>query len=98
MDKQKQAEAKIQQVFRRMPIELVDQLVPDDDSEFKVISEATMAWWALFLASGSIRKKALGSKALGGALLTLGALIKYTYVLGLRRGRRGAAAKKRRRG
>jgi len=85
-EKQNPAERKIQIVLDTMSAQEVDTWIPDNDQEFRKISEAIMAWYQLLLASGIIRGTLKAKSVLASSMLVLGTLIKYTYALGLRRG------------
>lgn len=97
MGTQEKAEAKIQRVLRKMSTDEVDRAVPDDDVEFKAIAQAVMAWYQLLMASGIVdRKDKRAIDVLASSMLILGTLVKYTYALGLRRGKRQARVRKKR--
>jgi len=88
MGAKEKAEATIQRVLKRMPAEVVDELAPDR-GEFKAIAEAVMAWYQLLFASGIFdRRDERVMEVLASSMLMLGTLVKYTYALGVRRGRR----------
>lgn len=85
------AESKINRVFKRMPVEEVNELAPDK-GEFPVIAEAVMAWYQMLFASKIFRsdqRKAV-MESLAGSLVVLGSLVKYAYALGRRTGKREA--------
>ena len=88
MGAKEKAEAKIQKVLNRLSTEEVDELAPDT-GEFKAIAEAVMAWYQLLFVSGIVnRQNEKAMEVLASSLLVLGTLVKYTYALGVRRGRR----------
>lgn len=87
MGTQEKAEGKIQKVLNRLTTEQVDNLAPDS-GEFKTIAEAIMAWYQLLIASGIIQKSEKATDVLASSMLILATLVKYTYALGRRRGRK----------
>jgi len=88
MGAKEKAEAKIQRVLNRLTAAEVDELAPDR-GEFKAVAEAVMAWYQLLFASGIVnRQNEKAMEVLASSLLVLGTLVKTTYALGVRRGRR----------
>lgn len=93
-DGTKQAEATIRRVLSKLAAAEVDALVANpngegDAPEFKQIAGAVMAWYQLLFASGIFdRRNQRVMETLSSSLVMLGTLVKYTYALGLRRGRR----------
>lgn len=86
-------EAQIQRVLKKMTAAEVDELVPDK-GEFDEIAQAVMAWQALLHAGRVFQKGEQVRRTLGASLIVLGTLFKYTYALGIRRGQRGAQARR----
>jgi len=87
---QGQAEATVQKVLDLMTTDEVDEIVPDGDPTFQLISDAIMAWYVLLWASGVFRtrtnkQRQAVERTLAGSLLILGTLVKYTYALGMRK-------------
>lgn len=92
------AEDKIRLVTERLTGEQVDALIEQVDAlveergkdapEFRIIAEAVMAWYQLLMASGVVKRGNRAIDTLAGSMLVLGTLVKYTYALGVRRGRR----------
>ena len=99
---QKQAEAKVLAVLKKLPGAEVDALVagPDgqDVPEFRQIAGAVMAWYQLLFASGIFdRRNERVMEVLAASMVTLGTLVKYAYALGVRRGRIQAGGARKRR-
>ena len=81
------AERVIERVLAKMETEEVDRLAPDS-GEFNQIAKAVMAWYTMLMASGIVRRTSKAREVLASSLVVLGTLVKYTYALGRRRGRR----------
>ena len=83
----KNAEQTIEAVLAKMDSSEVDRLAPDA-GEFKQVAEAIMAWYQLLMASGIVKRTSKARLVLASSMIALGTLVKYTYALGRRRGRR----------
>jgi len=85
--KQNDAEAKINRVLGMLDANEVDRIVGENDKEWRAIAEAAMAWQVLLTKGLNARRDKALMRLLTSSLLVLGTLIKYTYALGIRRGR-----------
>jgi len=85
--KQNDAEAKINRVLGMLDANEVDRIVGENDKEWRAIAEAAMAWQGLLTKGLNARRDKALMRLLTSSLLVLGTLIKYTYALGIRRGR-----------
>ena len=85
------AEETIQAIFSKMESAEVDRLAPDE-GEFRQIAQAIMAWYQMLLSANILRSRTKAvQEVLASSLFVLGSLVKYTYALGRRRGRRDNA-------
>ncbi len=85
--KQNDAEAKINRVLGMLDANEVDRIVGENNKEWRAIAEAAMAWQVLLTKGLNARRDKALMRLLTNSLLVLGTLIKYTYALGIRRGR-----------
>ena len=88
-----EANAKIAAVQAMMTAAEIDALELDKDATFRKLSEAVLAWNALFQASGIVKRHPLAKEIVASAYVILGVLFSYAYALGIRRGERGKALK-----
>ena len=86
-EKQNDAEAKINRVLGMLDANEVDRIVGENNKEWRTIAEAAMAWQVLLTKGLNARRDKALMRLLTSSLLVLGTLIKYTYALGIRRGR-----------
>ena len=86
-EKQNDAEAKINRVLGMLDANEVDRIVGENNKEWRAIAEAAMAWQVLLTKGLNARRDKALMRLLMSSLLVLGTLIKYTYALGIRRGR-----------
>jgi len=87
MTENETAERAIELILVKMDASEVDQLAPDQ-GEFGQIAKAVMAWYQLLMESRIVRRMTKAQEVLASSLVVLGTLVKYTYALGRRRGRR----------
>jgi len=80
-------EAKINRVLNMLDASEVDRIVGERNEEWRAIAEAAMAWQVLLTKGLNARRDSALMRLLTSSLLVLGTLIKYTYALGIRRGR-----------
>ena len=94
---QADARAKIAAVQATMTAEEIDALDLDNDATFRKIGEAVMAWHVLLMGSGILRRHPKAKETIASAYVILGTLFSYAYALGIRRGERGRALRRRKR-
>jgi hypothetical protein len=87
---QDSGEARIQRLLAKLDKDESNRLIGDDNVEYRVISEAAMAWQSMLFVGlkGHGLQEGEGTlKLLASSMVVLGTIIQWAYALGIRRGK-----------
>ena len=96
MTEQDTAEARIERLLARLDKDEASRLIGDDNVEYRVISEAALAWQSMLFVGlkGHGLQEGEGTlKLLASSMVVLGTIIQWAYALGIQRGQRRKRAK-----